>query len=29
MTALESGAGRNGVHGFEEYLEINTIRLPA
>jgi hypothetical protein len=29
MTALESGAGRNGVHGFEQYLEINIIRLPA
>jgi hypothetical protein len=29
MTAFESGAGRNGVHGFEQCLEINIIRLPA
>jgi hypothetical protein len=29
MTAFESGAGRNGVHGFEQHLEINIIRLPA
>jgi hypothetical protein len=29
MTAFESGAGRNGVHRFEQYLEINIIRLPA
>jgi hypothetical protein len=29
MTAFESGAGSNGAHGFEQYLEMNIIRLPA
>jgi hypothetical protein len=29
MAAFESGAGRNGVHGFKQYPEISIIRLPA
>jgi hypothetical protein len=29
MTAFESGAGCNGVHGFKQYPEISIIRLPA
>jgi hypothetical protein len=29
MTAFESGAGRNRVHGFKQHPEISIIRLPA